>query len=192
MPDAGELDELDRELLAQLSANGRATFSELGQRVGLSAPAVKRRIERLEARGVITGYTVLIDDAKLANPIEAFTELRFAGDTKVEDIAGIAIGIGEVSNVFTIAGIWTHSSTFACAMSATSPRSSTASERNGRVTGTKTLIVLNTWTNTSRVRASEQLTASRAEINRAVGYLTVPSNPLGSCLNMLSLGKMFA
>lgn len=152
MPDAGELDELDRELLAQLSANGRATFSELGQRVGLSAPAVKRRIERLEARGVITGYTVLIDDAKLANPIEAFTELRFAGDTKVEDIAGIAIGIGEVSNVFTIAGDPDALVHIRVRDVGHLTQVIDRLRRNGRVTGTKTLIVLNTWTNTSRVR----------------------------------------
>lgn len=58
--------------------------------MSLSPPAVKRRLDRLEAEGVITGYTARIDHAKLGRPIEAFTELRITGSTKVVGIAGIA------------------------------------------------------------------------------------------------------
>jgi predicted ArsR family transcriptional regulator len=52
-------------LSATPAGDGRANFAELGQRVGLSAPAVKRRMEKLEAAGLVTGYTVVVDEAKL-------------------------------------------------------------------------------------------------------------------------------
>ena len=99
-----DLDVTDRTILDLLAENARRTLGDMGERVGLSAPAVKRRIDRLEASGVILGYTTRVDHAKLGRPLEAFTELRFSGDTRVDTIAGIAEGIDEVQAVFTIAG----------------------------------------------------------------------------------------
>lgn len=98
------LDTTDRKILDLLAENARRTLGDIGERVGLSAPAVKRRVDRLEATGVILGYTTRLDHAKLGRPLEAFTELRFSGDARVDAIAGIADGIAEVQAVFTIAG----------------------------------------------------------------------------------------
>src|SRR5882724_357991 len=98
------LDVTDQTILELLRENARRTFGDIGERVGLSAPAVKRRIDRLEAAGIILGYTVRVDHAKLGRPLEAFTELRFSGDARVDAIAGIATDIPEVEAVFTIAG----------------------------------------------------------------------------------------
>jgi Lrp/AsnC family leucine-responsive transcriptional regulator len=53
---------------------------------------------------VITGYTVQVDHALLGRPLQAFTELRFAGNLPVDQIAGIAAGIPEVQTIFTTAG----------------------------------------------------------------------------------------
>jgi DNA-binding Lrp family transcriptional regulator len=99
-----DLDETDRAILDLLAENARRTLGDIGQRVRLSAPAVKRRIDRLEAAGVILGYTTRVDHAKLGRPLEAFTELRFSGDARVDAIASIGDGIPEVEAVFTIAG----------------------------------------------------------------------------------------
>ncbi len=135
-------DELDEQIVKLLKHNAKATLAEIGNQVGLSAPAVKRRIDRLEANQVILGYTVVVDHAKLGRPIEAFAELRFAGTARVDDIASIADGIDEVEAVFTIAGdpdalVWIR------------VRDVTDLKRvidrirhSGRVLGTKTLIVL--------------------------------------------------
>ena len=98
------IDRLDRTIVELLRENARRTFGDIGARVGLSAPAVKRRIDRLEAAGIILGYTVRLDHAKLGRPLEAFTELRFSGDARVDAIAGIADRIPEVEAVFTVAG----------------------------------------------------------------------------------------
>ncbi|MFN8164323.1 MAG: AsnC family transcriptional regulator [Solirubrobacterales bacterium] len=89
MVDEIDLDGTDLEIVDLLVRDGRRTLADIGAEVTLSAPAVKRRIARLEELGVITGYTAKIDHAKLGRPIEAFTEPRFAGSTKVAD-AGVA------------------------------------------------------------------------------------------------------
>jgi Lrp/AsnC family transcriptional regulator, leucine-responsive regulatory protein len=103
-PGEEQLDATDRRILALLQSHARRTFGDIGKEVGLSAPAVKRRIDRLEETGVILGYTTRVDYAKLGQPIEAFAELRFAGSARVDDIEGIAVGVPEVHGIFTVAG----------------------------------------------------------------------------------------
>jgi Lrp/AsnC family transcriptional regulator, leucine-responsive regulatory protein len=98
------LDAIDRRILELLAENARRTFGDIGGRVDLSAPAVKRRIDRLERVGVIRGYTTLVDHAKLGPSLEAFAELRFAGSTRVDDIEGIASDVPEIHALFTVAG----------------------------------------------------------------------------------------
>ena len=98
------LDDVDRELVRLLRNNARSTLGELGAGVSLSAPAVKRRIDRLEQAGVITGYTAIVDHAKLGMPLQAFSELRFDGTIGVDEIAAIAHEVPEVEAVYTTAG----------------------------------------------------------------------------------------
>ncbi len=70
------LDDLDWQLLELLQSEGRLSFSELGRRVSLSAPAVTERVRRLEEKGVITGYSASVDPTKLGLPIEAMVRAR--------------------------------------------------------------------------------------------------------------------
>jgi DNA-binding Lrp family transcriptional regulator len=65
---------------------------------------VRRRIARLEETGVITGYTITTDQAKLGSGLEAVTELRFTGDTDIQDMVDFASTQPEVEEVLTIAG----------------------------------------------------------------------------------------
>ena len=71
------LDSIDERLVALLQENARAPFAELGSAVGLSAPAIKRRVDRLRSRGVIKGFTVVVDPAALGWTTEAYVELYF-------------------------------------------------------------------------------------------------------------------
>lgn len=98
------LDDVDRRIVQLLRANARQTFGSIGDAVGLSAPAVKRRVDRLERDGVVLGYTAVVDHALLGEPLEAFVELRFTGSTRVDAIEGLADRISEVQALFTIAG----------------------------------------------------------------------------------------
>jgi Lrp/AsnC family transcriptional regulator, leucine-responsive regulatory protein len=142
MSDQIDVDGTDLEIIDQLVRDGRRTLADIGATVSLSAPAVKRRVARLEELGVITGYTAHVDHAKLGRPIEAFTELRFAGQTKVADIAGVARGLPEVDAVYTIAGDPDALVHLRVRDVADLTRVIDQLRRSGRVTGTKTLMVL--------------------------------------------------
>jgi DNA-binding Lrp family transcriptional regulator len=98
------LDELDRRIVAALVADARATYAEVGAQVGLSAPAVKRRVDRLRAAGTITGFAAQVDPAVLGWTTEAYVELFCRGRTSPADI-GAAVGkYPEVIDACTITG----------------------------------------------------------------------------------------
>lgn len=87
-----------------LVEDGRRSASEIGRVVGLSPAAAKRRIDRLEGTGYILGYTALLNPARLGTRLEAFTELRFAPGTQVDDIDEVVAELPELVESFTLAG----------------------------------------------------------------------------------------
>jgi DNA-binding Lrp family transcriptional regulator len=98
------LDDLDRMIIAALVENGRSSFAEIGSRVGLSAPAVKRRVDRLRASGAITGFSAKVDAAVLGWTTEAYVELFCRGRTSPTEI-GSAVGRHpEVVGACTVTG----------------------------------------------------------------------------------------
>jgi Lrp/AsnC family leucine-responsive transcriptional regulator len=141
---APTLDETDLEIIELLRQDARRTLADVAERVSLSAPAVKRRVDRLERERVITGYTVQVDHALLGRPLQAFTELRFAGNLPVDQIAGIAAGIPEVQTIFTTAGDPDALAWIRVRDVEDLKRVIDLLRRSGRVTGTKTLMVLGT------------------------------------------------
>lgn len=70
------LDETNRRILAELADDPRLSMSALGRRIGMSAPAVTERVQRLERLGVIRGYRLDIDPAALGHPIAAWVRIR--------------------------------------------------------------------------------------------------------------------
>ena len=138
----GGVDEVDLAILAVLQHDARSTYGEVGRVVGLSAPAVKRRMDRLLADGVIQGYTVVVDHSRLGRPIEAFTELRFSGDARVDEIASIGDDIPEVVAVFTMAGDPDALAWLRVADVQDLKRVIDRLRQAGNVTGTKTMMVL--------------------------------------------------
>src|SRR5579863_9506136 len=95
-----EIDETDETILSLLGEDARRPRSEIGQRVGLSASAVSRRIERLERLGVIAGYTVVLGYRRAGRSLQAFTEVRFAGTSNIEELRATAAELPEVKAVF--------------------------------------------------------------------------------------------
>lgn len=70
------LDPVGWQILAELQADARISYSELGRRVGLTSPAVAERIRRMEETGIITGYRVSINPAAVGLPITVIIRLR--------------------------------------------------------------------------------------------------------------------
>jgi Lrp/AsnC family leucine-responsive transcriptional regulator len=75
-PPSAELDDVNRRLLVELQNEPRMSISRLARRVGMSAPAVTERVQRLEATGVISGYRVDVDPRAIGLPVTAFARVR--------------------------------------------------------------------------------------------------------------------
>jgi len=73
------IDEFARHLLAELSRDARASYAELGRRVGLSPSAVAERMRRMEEQGIIQGYTAQISRVALGLPILAIVRMTCDG-----------------------------------------------------------------------------------------------------------------
>jgi len=97
------LDEVNRRLLDELSIDARASTADLARRVGMSAPAVRDRLTRLEESGVIGGYRVDINPAALGLPISAWVRIR-PGPGQLSKIAELASRTTQVSQCYRISG----------------------------------------------------------------------------------------
>lgn len=98
------MDDLDRAIVATLTKRGRATYAEVGGVVGLSAPAVKRRVDRLVSDGVIAGFTAVVDPAALGWGIEALVEVYCQGRVAPSVLREAWEPIPEVVQAHTVAG----------------------------------------------------------------------------------------
>jgi Lrp/AsnC family transcriptional regulator, leucine-responsive regulatory protein len=74
------IDDTDWQLVAELEADARQSYSELGRKVGLSQPATAERIKSLESAGIIRGYRVDVDRSKIGYPITAFIRMNSDGE----------------------------------------------------------------------------------------------------------------
>ncbi|MBN3821150.1 winged helix-turn-helix transcriptional regulator, partial [Paraburkholderia sp. Se-20369] len=75
-PSVAALDATDRAILAALADDARLATSELARQIGLSAPATADRVRRLEAQGVIAGFTVELDPRALGYTLQAIVRVK--------------------------------------------------------------------------------------------------------------------
>lgn len=97
------LDEVNRRLLAELHSDPRLSMAELARRVGMSAPSVTERVQRLERLGVITGFRMDVDPAALGMPIAALVRVR-PGPGQLPKIVDEARNTPQVVECFRITG----------------------------------------------------------------------------------------
>jgi DNA-binding Lrp family transcriptional regulator len=101
---AMSLDEIDARIITALIKDARASYAVIGAEVGLSAPAVKRRVDRLRDSGAITGFTSRVDPAALGWTTEAYVELFCGSSTSPEAIAAAVRRHPEVADACTVTG----------------------------------------------------------------------------------------
>jgi Lrp/AsnC family leucine-responsive transcriptional regulator len=98
------MDAVDRAILDALRANARATYSELAREVGLSAPAVHERVNKLEAQNVITGYHAAVAPESLGYSMSALVGI-FLSDTADEDLVAEQLAaLAAVEDCWFVAG----------------------------------------------------------------------------------------
>ncbi|HKF80086.1 MAG TPA: Lrp/AsnC family transcriptional regulator [Thermoleophilaceae bacterium] len=98
------MDAVDRKIVTLLRENARRSFKDIGKHVHLSAPAVKRRVDRLEDEGVIRGYTAVVDPAAFGWHTEAFVDLFCDGRMPGEAIKRAVKEEPAVVSAHTVAG----------------------------------------------------------------------------------------
>jgi Lrp/AsnC family leucine-responsive transcriptional regulator len=101
--EANLLDDVNLRLLKELEADGRLGMAELGRRIGMSAPAVAERVQRLERAGVIRGYRAELDPAALGFPVSAVVRIR-PSPGQLQRIPEIARESAEVAECHRITG----------------------------------------------------------------------------------------
>jgi Lrp/AsnC family transcriptional regulator, leucine-responsive regulatory protein len=87
-----------------LIRNGRASFAQIANDVGLSAHAVAERVRRLEARGAIQGYTVRINQRRLGRGLAAYVDVRLLPTTDPENFERLALGLPATQRIAFVTG----------------------------------------------------------------------------------------
>ena len=99
----GLLDEINLRILTELQDSPRLPMAELARRIGMSAPSVTERVQRLERAGVIAGYRLDINPAAVGLPVTAFTRIRPLPGS-LPKIAELAAELPEVTECYRITG----------------------------------------------------------------------------------------
>ena len=98
------MNDVDRKILALLADDARRSYGDIGEQVALSAPAVKRRVDRLRASGALVGFTTVVDHTALGEATEALVELFYAPGTLLDEVAATLRAHPEVVEAWSVTG----------------------------------------------------------------------------------------
>jgi Lrp/AsnC family leucine-responsive transcriptional regulator len=97
--------DVDRALLSALARDGRASFTDLAERVGLSVSAVHQRVRRLEQRGLITGYAAHVDAKAVGLPLTAFVSITPIEAAQPDDAPARLAHLTAIEACHSVAGV---------------------------------------------------------------------------------------
>ena len=98
------MEEIDRQIVQLLLADGRMSYTDLGRATGLSTSAAHQRVRRLEQRGVISGYRAVVDAQALGLPLTAFVSVKPFDPAAPDDVAERLAGLDEIESCHSVAG----------------------------------------------------------------------------------------
>lgn len=98
------MEETDRAIVSALSVDGRTSYTDLAEQVGLSVSAVHQRVRRLEQRGVIRGYAARLDYDALGLPLTAFVAIRPIDPSQPDDAPERLADLTEIEACYSVAG----------------------------------------------------------------------------------------
>jgi Lrp/AsnC family transcriptional regulator, leucine-responsive regulatory protein len=134
--------DIDNQIVQLLVRNGRAPFAQIAQEVGLSAHAVAERVRRLEARGVIRGYTALIDQGELGRGLAAYIDVRLMPTTDPDTFERLARSLAATRAVVFVTGRFDYIVQLACKDAADLDETVRELRSRGGVAATETRIVM--------------------------------------------------
>lgn len=97
------LDQLDQKIIQLLTENARMSYSEIGQKVGISRVAVKMRVQTLEQKGIIEEYTTIINPQKISGAISCYFEIETKPDFLM-DVAELLRKNDTVTQIYRVTG----------------------------------------------------------------------------------------
>ena len=98
------MEDIDRQIVVLLAADGRMSYTDLGKATGLSTSAVHQRVRRLEERGVIRGYVAVVDAEAVQIPLTAFVSIRPIDPSAADDAPQRLRELGEIEACHSVAG----------------------------------------------------------------------------------------
>jgi Lrp/AsnC family leucine-responsive transcriptional regulator len=98
------VEEIDRQILQLLTADGRMSFTDLGKATGLSTSAVHQRVRRLEQRGVIKGYAAVVNAEAIGLPLTAFVSVTPLDPAVQDDVPERLADVPEIEACHCVAG----------------------------------------------------------------------------------------
>lgn len=97
------LDELDRQIIELLIKNARMSYSEIGQKIGISRVAVKMRVKALEEKGIIEEYTTIINPQKISGAVSCYFEIETKPESLME-VAEILKNNDTITQIYRVTG----------------------------------------------------------------------------------------
>lgn len=97
------LDALDQQIVRLLTENARMSYSDIGQAVGVSRVAVRARVQALEQRGVIEGYTTIVNPQKISGAVSCYFEI----ETRPDALPGVTARLAAdetVTQIYRVTG----------------------------------------------------------------------------------------
>jgi Lrp/AsnC family leucine-responsive transcriptional regulator len=98
------IDETDARILYLLQRDGRESYADVGQAVGMSGPSAHERVKKLESRGIIRGYAAIIDPTLVGYGVLAYIFIKQVPGTIATDLTGNFIDIDEIEECHHLAG----------------------------------------------------------------------------------------
>ena len=97
------LDDLDKKIVQLLIQNARMSYSDIGQKVGISRVAVKMRVQALEKKGIIEEYTTIINPQKISGAVSCYFEIETMPD-QLMDVARILEENDMITQIYWVTG----------------------------------------------------------------------------------------
>ena len=145
------LDEIDFKLLSLLQDDGRTSQHDLSEAVGLSSPATGERLRKLEERGIIKGFTAILDAKLLGHDVTAFIAVSVDGSQHFSDFVELSRGHPEIQECHAITGQGSHLLKIRTRDTSTLERLLAEIQSWPGVHGTTTSVVLSALKETNRV-----------------------------------------
>lgn len=98
------MEDIDRQIVGLLAGDGRMSFTDLARETGLSVSAVHQRVRRLQKRGVVKGYTAVLDYEAIGLPLTAFVSIKPIDPSAPDDASEKLAHLDEIEACHSVAG----------------------------------------------------------------------------------------